>query len=384
MKDCSLFLYKFQVWAALPEVARGPQKGRTGLKLKQWVALLLTGILALGLTGCLGKYYDVAMVVNGEEISSGLYLAAQYNAFIEAKSKVEDPAKSVFKQEVEGKKAVDWIRETTRNNILKFVAVEKLAREKEIVLNQESLSYLEQMKSYSGSNAELYKANGFTVATMNTLMANSLLSEQLFNELYAPGGELAPSDAELMAAYAEQNARVKYIMVPVTMNEGGEDKSSEVTPIAEKMKEELASGKEFEAVAESGLKQVYELLGREFTDTTASSSVSSSYINYTYQEDGSYSADFLETLKGQKPGDFGIYNMGNLILVYQKLEHITDEKEFAEIRTSVVQSLMTDKFDEYLKGIYSQFTVEETPGAIAYLSPKKIISSEEFQKKTTV
>lgn len=358
------------------------------MKMRKPVALLLCGLLVLALAGCgnpnaglLGNLYENVMTIDGTEIPSGIYVTIQYNAFTTAQSLVEEPEAEVsafLKQEIDGVRVSDWIHNETMQNCRKYVAVNRLVREKEITISEENSQYLQQTMSYfnaTETTVRRYEYNGIGYNSMLKVLANSMLEDQLFTELYGPEGGMAPSDEELKKQYGEQNAHTRYVMIPVNNINTSEDMSAEVQPIADKMVERLESGEDFDAVAAESLEEAYAIIERSFDETTVESSISDSYTNYTPADYETYTKEYLDTLKNQAEGDFGSYNMGSIILVYEKIPTFADDEAFQGMRDTVVKALCQEDFDSYLASIYNEYAVEEEFGAIRYFSPSKIITS---------
>lgn len=355
------------------------------MKKKKAAALLVCGLLVLGLAACggnpslIGNFYDNALSIDGREISSGLYLTVQYNAYREAQGLVEDSEKDLFRQEVEGVKAIDWIRDKTMENLRKYVCVERMCYEREILLTEENLSYLDQTMQYFQMEEDetgVYAKNGISYNSMKSVIGNSMLYEQLFEELYAPGSELTPTDEALKRDYEAQYAHVRYVMLPTADNTGEEavDKTAEVKAIAEGLLAEAEGGASFDEVAEKGVEEVYALVGRDFDETSMQGAVSTSYWGYEPKEgDDTYSPEFLAKLQGQQVGDFGTYEMGTMVLLYEKIPAFADDEEFEGMRTTVLRALCEEDYAAYLETIYGEYPVEEVTGAVAYLSPRKIV-----------
>ncbi len=347
------------------------------MKKTRWISLLLAGALCVGLTGCIGNFYENVANVDGREISAGLYLNMQYDAFAEGKTLVEDSEKDPFKQTVEDQKFSDWLSARTEEKLREFVAIERLCAENEVVLSEENRSYLEQMASYWDMSAETFEKNGIGYDTLMLTLTNGMLKSELFKHLYAADSELAPPAEEIRKLYEEQFGQIEYVMLPYkTSGDTPQDKEAEVTAIAEEMKTRMENGEDYDTVAAEGLKQVYELLGREYTEDTASSALSTSYIEFAGGEDDEYyPPEFRTQLQSMEMGAYGVHKMGSLILVYRRVPNFADDTAYEEARDNVVTSLYEDDFDAYLKGIYDAYPVSWEPGARFYFSPKKIVSS---------
>ncbi len=345
------------------------------MKKNKWVSLLLAGGLCVSLSGCIGNFYENVGTVDGQEISSGLYLNLQYDAYNYGRTLVEDTEADVFGQEVDGLSFNEWLSQETDTRLREYVAVERLSRENEVILSEEGYSYLEQMASYWEFSSEIYAENGISYDTMMRTLTNDLLKSELFLYFYGPEGELAPSDEEIRTAYDEQFGKIEYISLPyTTTGDPTEEKEAEVMAVAEELQARLEAGETLEDVAESGVSQAYEITGREFTDASTEASVSSSYLEFEGDDDSAYyPQEFRSSLKDLENGTVGVHVMDSVILVYEKVPNFEDDETFEAERDNVVQSLYQDDFDTYLEDIYSAYPLDFSFGARSYFSPKKIV-----------
>lgn len=343
------------------------------MKLKRIFALLITGALVFGLTGCLGNAYEDVAVIDGTKISSGLYLMAQYNAYNEAKYKEGvDPEKNLWSQKVEGKNAVDWVRQRTEEILRRFVYVRRMCREKGITIDETSQQNLDQLNQYWPYLEDMYKQNGIAQTTAYRLMSTDELSRQLFEAMYAEGGELAVPDSELKTEYGEKFAHLQIISVPLNSSVDGEDVRDEVLAAVDGLLEQLRGGKTMEEIAGKDLAKVYEILQRPYDPETGADSIFDSHIAYQPANYDTYSEEFLASLKEQKVGDYGSYVMGATVMLYKVIPTFSDNEEFEATKATVLEQLKKDDYEEYIKGIYNAYNVEWTFGARAYFSPKKI------------
>lgn len=342
------------------------------MKLKKWIALVLAFALALGLTGCVGHFYDNALTIDGTEISSGLYLMAQLTAYDEASRKVEDTEKSPLKQKIDGKSGTDWVRERALELCKRYVAVHRLSRDLEVSLSSERQQIVEQNMQYWPYLVDIYEENGISEATYRRFYSNQELANQLFETLYADGGELAVPDDELKALYEEQFGHIRYISVPITTGvETGTDLSGDVYTLLDAIVERLEGGATLEEVAKNDLAEVYALLEREFVADTVVNSITTSYIPYN-DEESSYSEAFRSILKTQTIGDYGYAEMSTSALLYEVIPMFDEDTEFEDMRATVLSSVKADEFEDYLRGLYDSYSVNWVPGARWFLRPSKI------------
>ncbi len=345
------------------------------LNKKRWISLLVVAGLCVSLSGCIGNLYENVGTVDGREISSGLYLNLQYDAYNMGSSLVEDVEGDPLKQEVDGVPFEEWLSAETEKKLKEYVAVEQLSAENEVILSEESRSYMEQIATYWDFSSEIYTENGISYDTMMRTVANDLLKDELFLYYYGPEGELAPSDDEIETAYDEQFGRIEYISLPfTTTGDPVEEKQADVMAVAEEMQSRLEAGESMEEVAEYGVTEAYTITQRELTDTSATSAISASYLEYAPEEDDEYyPEEFRSALQEMEEGEYGIHTMDSVILVYSKVPNFEDEEMFEAERDNVVRSLYEDDFDAYMAEIYEPYPVEFALGARTYFNPGKIV-----------
>lgn len=345
------------------------------MKLKRAAALVLCLMMAFALTGCFGNTYEIAGTIDGTDISSGLYLMAEYSALSEAKSLVEDSTKDVLKQKVEGQNASAWVKAETEALLREYVLVRRLAREKDIQLDSTAQDNLNQMMQYWTYLESIYLENGINQDTFYRYLVKDELKGALFNAMYAEGGDLHVPDDELKAEYETSNANLRIISVPSGSNveEGAEDHQQTIAAMVDAMVEALKNGdKTMEQLTQEDLPAVYALLGRDFDVTNAESNIYTSYVAYSQPGSTTYSEDFLAFLQSQSLGEFGSYNMGTTIMVYEKIPVFASDDDFTGMRDNVLKSLKSDAFNDYLAGLYEQYPVQWKFGVRWYLRPQKL------------
>lgn len=342
------------------------------MKLKKWISVLLSAVLALSMTGCVGNLYENVAVIDGVEISSGLYLMAQYSAYTVARYGVEDST-NIFKQTYEDQKVPDWIKNETEEGLRRYVCVRRMCRDRDIVLDSEGQSNLEQMMQYWTYLEAVYAENGISESTMIRYYTVDELARQLFRELYAEGGELYVADSELMAEYAENYAHVRVISVPLTRADQTGDVRDEITAGLDELVVKMENGMTLdEAAAQLG--PLYRIMGRDNYDPeTAPGNIYDNYISYEQPNYDTYSEEFLHYLQGLEVGDYGSYAMDSTAILYEVIPTFADKAAFNDMRDTVLENLKQDDFEDYLRSIYSQYPVQWTPLARWYFRPQKIV-----------
>lgn len=388
------------------------------MKLKKFGGLLLAAVLLMGLlTGCLGHIFTKTMTIDGEEISSGMYLLMQMLAYGEAQNMVEDPT-DLLEQYIEDKKGDEWIRDRTQELCMSLIAVKRLCAQRSITLSEENLELVESDMAYWDQVKTYYEPMGIGQQTLRAYIENEYLKDQLFDVLYGEGGELAPSREEIAAHYAENNAHVRMLMVSL-YGFGTEEveNADEIREAMEALAEEIRNGtKTIQDVALDDMPAIEEMVyqleetaeggetGEEETppETGAEEEVLDEteptaeeeptdedpaaeeeeegevgdiinyYINYEPDANGLFTQEFLDELREMTVGDVDIYETQGTLLLFQVIETFETDQEYEDVRESIVAEMMEEAYDKYLLATASNYTVEKFPGAEWYFRPQKL------------
>lgn len=227
------------------------------MKLKKWIGLLMAMvILTVSLTGCLGHVFTKAMTIEGEDISSGLYLLMQMVAVGEAMTETGDEtgdvetvlAGTIEDEETgESTKVTDWVKNRTVELLSRMVAVEKLCAEHDITLSEENIEAVEADLSSWETNGwqQYYADNGIGAESMRRYLENMYLDNQLYEFYYGEGGEKAPTREEIAAHYAESNAHVELTLVTTMTVEDNAEQMKTVRQSIDDIVSSLQSGEDF-------------------------------------------------------------------------------------------------------------------------------------------
>lgn len=342
------------------------------MKLKRLVALLVCLLMIFGLSGCVANVYETTATIDGYEISSGLYLMAQFTAYTEAERLVEDAERDVFAQKIEGKNANDWIKDRTEELLLRYVAVRRLCRERDLFIDQTGQQAIEQRLQGWSAIEPIYTDNGISAMTFQRYLTAEELSRVLFNSLYAEGGEFAVTDEVLQAEFAEVSAHVRMISIPTAPMEDGTSVREEVINRCRSILEKLNAGSTMEEVVTTDVADIYAFIGRDYDTETAMDNIFDNWVSYD-DDSGVFSPEELELLRTQQSGDYGIVITESTVIIYEKREIFDDEETFQSRRANVLQVVKEDDFENYLSELYSTYEVNWTFLARWSMRPKKIV-----------
>ena len=258
------------------------------------LALVCALALVVSLAGCVISTPDTVGSLGDYEISSGLYLLAQYDAYQKAAdlaSSDQDAAnvKAFLKQTItvdsdSGETATvsDYVARKTLENLQTYAATElrfdelggQLTAEEE----QQADSYAQQLMDQYG---DTYKANGIGLETVQHFERILLKSNDLLTLVYGNGGETPVSDADLTEHLENNMVELAYYVIPLYNTSTYAFASEQVSAL--------------NAAAQAALPDIYAVLGSTPSDTNVQTELlGSSTLDSTFTQSGS--ADTIRNL----------------------------------------------------------------------------------------
>ena len=331
--------------------------------MKQKLLALASALaLCFSLAGCHTSTPDTVGSIGGEEISSGLYLLAQFDAYQQAAQYAgedQDPAsvKSFLNATItpDGGEAVtvsDFVAQTTLEELRRYVAVEarfaELGGELDPAYTAQADSYTDQLLQNYGS---LYAANGIGEDTIRNYEYNLAKQTALIDLIYGQEGETPLTDEELTDHLQNEMLYLRYATVPLyntsTFAFADEDQTAEMLSLAE---EAAASSTPvtFDETVAAALPGIYAVLDAELTAEDAAAQLSSSFLTRS-QLTESFSEEAAATLGGLAVGDAAAVEYGATSLLIalrlDPLETLTLDALRATILSDMGASLIEADMD---------------------------------------
>lgn len=285
------------------------------------LALVCALALVVSLAGCVISTPDTVGSLGDYEISSGLYLLAQYDAYQKAAdlaSSNQDAAnvKAFLKQTItvdsdSGETATvsDYVARKTLENLQTYAATElrfdelggQLTAEEE----QQADSYAQQLMDQYGST---YTANGIGLETLKAFERIQLKHTLLLTLVYGPDGESPVDDSDLTEHLDSQMYELAYVNIPLyntsTFVSASDDQKAQMLQLAQAAAascSETQDGSVSEQVsalhsaASAALPDIYAVLGSAPSDTNVQTELlGSSTLDSTFTQSGS--ADTIRSL----------------------------------------------------------------------------------------
>ena len=254
---------------------------------KAFSALAPVLALCLALAGCHISTPDTVGTVGETEITSGLYLLAQFDAYQQAAQLAGtdqdyNDVKSFLKEtitldEETGETALvsDYVAEKTMETLRFYAAVEErfeeLGGELTEAQTAQADAYAQQLLDNYGT---IYAANGIGLESLKLYERNLVKSAALLDLVYGPEGETPVSDADLLA-HLDEMLYTCYISVPLydssTFAFADEDQTAQMLTLAEEAAAGYtgSSAADFQAAVTDTVSEMYAVLGGEYTPTAA-------------------------------------------------------------------------------------------------------------------
>lgn len=336
-------------------------------------ALLCALALILSLAGCVISTPDTVGTIGEVEITSGLYLLAQYNAYQSAAnlaSSDQDAAnvKSFLKETIttdpdSGETATvsDYVADQTQKNLDLYAAVESRFDELGGQLTEAEES---QADSYASQlmdqYADTYKTNGIGLETLKRFERILLKSNDLLELVYGQNGETPVSDADLTSHLETSMYELAYYTVPLyntsTYAFADDDQKAEMLSLAQAAVDSYnATAPDdaatqfaaFNAAASNALSGIYAVLDStvpaDSTTSLQTELLGSSTLDSTFTAEGS--ADAIRALHC---GDAVAVQYSSLSLIMAVRLDPLDGSSLDAVRSQVLSDLKSDELADAL------------------------------------
>ena len=198
---------------------------------KKLLALICALALVFSLVGCTISAPDTVGSIGDFEITSGMYLLAQYGAYQQAaqlagSDQDASDVKAFLKETIttdsdSGETAVvsDYVAQKTLENLESYAAIETRFDALGGVLTPDEEA---QADSYASQlmeqNGDLYKANGIGLDTLKRFERILIKSSDLLTLCYGTDGETPVSDAELTSHLEDDMVYIRYTVIPLYLS----------------------------------------------------------------------------------------------------------------------------------------------------------------------
>ena len=197
---------------------------------KKAAAVLAAAAMTAAGVGCTaGSGTAYAMTIDGVQVNAGIYIYYSYASYMELtqtlqseNSELDVSDKDVVKeQKMDGVSSEEWIKNKALEYCQRYVAIEKKFEELDLSLTEEENKEISStIDSFWDTNGELYEKNGIAKSSVQSVLENTYMTNDVFLYYYGLDGEEGTTEDDLKQYYEENNARVRYIKFNLTDGNG--------------------------------------------------------------------------------------------------------------------------------------------------------------------
>ena len=363
---------------------------------KKLLALVCALALTVSLVGCALSTPDTVGKIGDFEVTSGLYLLAQYDAYQQAAqladseqdtSKVNSFLKATITTDADtGETAVvkDYVAQKTLETLQTLAAVDARFAELggELTEEQKSAadSYAQQLMDNYG---DAYTANGIGLETLKLFQQLQYKQVLLLDLVYGKDGETPVEDGELTEHLDSTMYEIGFITVPLynTSTFASDDQKAEMLSLAQKAADSYnAAAPEdtssqltaFNSIASSALTDICAVLDAEVpsTSTLQTDLLGESDLTDAFTQEGA-----ADTLRGLAYGQAAaIQYTGYAIMLAVRLDPLSVSTLDA-LRSQILSDMKGEELNDALAAYGAQLDSTLSSSAMSKLPAAKIVNA---------
>ena len=373
---------------------------------KKLIALLAAVAMVFSLAAC-GSTPDSVGTIGTVDITSGLYLLAQYDAYQKAADLATSEqdatdVKAFLKQTItvdadSGETATvsDYVSQKTMENLETYAAIEtrfeelggQLTAEEE----QQADSYAQQLMDQYG---DTYKANGIGLNTVQRFERILIKSSDLLELVYGVDGETPVSDADLTSHLENNMYELAYYTIPLyntsTYASADDDQITEMLNLAQSAIDDVNSYAAtladlsdstnssmlmgaFSGVVTSALPDIYKVLNSTYSSDSDAPSlelIGDSTVTSAFTADGA--ADTVRSLSIGQAAALK-YN-GYAMMAVLRLDPLS-LNSLDNLRTQVLNDMKSEELTDALAAYGASLEHNLSSSAMNRMPASKIVNS---------
>lgn len=374
---------------------------------KKLIALVCALALAVGLVGCSLSTPDSVGTIGEVDISSGLYLLAQFDAYQTAADLASDDQDAtkvssflkatITVDDTTGETAVvsDYVAQKTLENLESYAAIETRFDELGGVLTPDEEtqadSYASQLMEQYG---DTYKANGIGLNTVQRFERILIKSTDLLELVYGVDGETPVSDADLTSHLENTMYELAYYTIPLyntsTYASADEDQTSEMLDLVQDAVDQTNAYAAsltglsdsdfssallgyFSSVVTSALPEVYAVLGSTYSsDSTAPSLelIGDSTVTSAFTAEGA-----ADTIRGLSIGQAAAVKYNSYALMAALRLDPLSLKALDDLRGQVLNDMKGEELSEALTAYGASLEHNLSSSAMNRMPASRIVNS---------
>lgn len=374
---------------------------------KKLIALVCALALAVGLVGCSLSTPDSVGTIGNVDISSGLYLLAQFDAYQTAADLASDDQDAtkvssflkatITVDDATGETAVvsDYVAQKTLENLESYAAIETRFDELGGVLTpdeeMQADSYASQLMEQYG---DTYKANGIGLNTVQRFERILIKSTDLLELVYGVDGETPVSDADLTSHLENNMYELAYYTIPLyntnTYASADEDQTSEMLDLVQDAVDQTNAYAAsltglsdsdfssallgyFSSVVTSALPEVYAVLGSTYSSDSNAPSlelIGDSTVTSAFTAEGS-----ADTIRGLSIGQAAAVKYNSYALMAALRLDPLSLKALDDLRGQVLNDMKGEELSEALTAYGASLEHDLNSSAMNRMPASKIVNS---------
>lgn len=366
---------------------------------KKLLALVCALALVLSFAGCTLSTPDTVGKIGDFEITSGMYLLAQYSAYQQAaqlagSDQDTTDTKAFLKETIttdadSGETAVagDYVAQKTQELLETLAAVDARFTKLGGELTDEQLatadSYAQQLMDQYG---DTYTANGISLETLKAFQRLQVEHTALLDLVYGADGETPVENDELTSHLDDSMYEIAYLTVPLyntsTYVFADDDQRSEMLTLAQQAAKavNLAANETvsdqvsaLHAAAQSALPDIYAVLDADVPDDAASVQtelLTESDLASAFTQDGA-----ADTLRGLSYGEAAAAQINSYTLILMVRIDPLSVSSLDDLRDQILSDMKGDELDDALASYGASLTHELNSAATNKLPASKIVNS---------
>ncbi len=340
---------------------------------KFFKTISLALVLIIALSACHTTTPQSVGTVGETDISAGIYLMYQFNAYSRAVNLLEDANDDVFTATIEDKTGEQYINDELLLSLQRYAWIEQNSPED--LFTDEEIASTSQSAAFNYSYlAETYSANGIGEQTYVDYYLIETKFERLLSEYTEQESENI-SDEQAMDYMNETYKKISTLTFPDAKADGtalSDEELAQIQGVAEDLVDDLKTGTMDEEGREA-LDAAAEIAGIEITDELVSQYITSNFVTSESVE-LYYSADDAEQILAASEGDSMLSSTQSPIAVYHFVPNFEDEEEFTTTyRDSIVSEIAFDNFSALIDEESAQFEIALDESARNTYSAKNIV-----------
>lgn len=342
---------------------------------KKFASAIMVVCMLLTLCACHGKN-EVALTIEGIDITSALYLNAFIESDAEAKQLVDEQvaesdtetteSTDYYSQQIDGVDFEDYVKEKTIELCKEYAFFQKLVDAGTIKLTDEQLKDVQTAASEYWSNygyAYLYAANGVSYETYEKAFKYSYLSNEYFKYIYGKDGEQEVAESTIKDYFLE-NYVLAYPLSAAYEENATDDKKQELKTKLEGYEKRLKNGEDFEKIylEHNNIKEE----DHKHEETEDGPKYQHATVLADKNLGSNYSATDFDEIYEMKVGETIIIENEEKtgLTLYVKLDINSDKYYFEQLKEEVLYLLKKDDFSSLILEKTKNFAVEKNNFAI--------------------